>query len=47
MKLFKRLTQSQPVERIDTDVPESMEPQGHVHPDYRHWTWFKPRDRAQ
>ena len=45
MKLFKRLTQAQAVERPTPENLESPEPQGHVHPNYRHWTWFQPRDR--
>lgn len=26
------------------DTPEQHEPYGHVHPSFRHWTWFRPND---
>lgn len=28
--------------------PVQREPEGHLHPNYRHWNWFQPGDqRAQ
>lgn len=26
------------------DTSEQYEPYGHVHPSFRHWTWFRPND---
>ncbi|MEX0268753.1 hypothetical protein AB3R30_06415 [Leptolyngbyaceae cyanobacterium UHCC 1019] len=44
MKFLKR-DRIAPVEinRI-SDQDAHVEPAGHVHPNYRHWAWFRPTD---
>jgi len=44
MKLFKRPNTANNVGRTNPETESHSEPLGHVHPNYRHWTWFRPHD---
>ncbi len=44
MKFYKR-DRVAPVETNRMSPQDSRtEPTGHVHPNYRHWAWFRPTD---
>lgn len=44
MKFFSR-DRIAPVETSRISEPDShAEPAGHVHPNYRHWAWFRPSE---
>ena len=49
MKLFHRkltyrnaVSVDVPAQEVGVDGPQ--EPLGHVHPNFRHWTWSRPTD---
>ncbi|MDX2241320.1 MAG: hypothetical protein NW224_11600 [Leptolyngbyaceae cyanobacterium bins.302] len=44
MKRFNRPTTAQILGRNAPESAGHPEPQGHVHPNYRYLTWFRPHD---
>lgn len=43
MKLFNR-SKADTIGTQPTETNYQPEPRGHVHPNYRHLTWFRPSD---
>ncbi|MDX2230952.1 MAG: hypothetical protein NW220_15030 [Leptolyngbyaceae cyanobacterium bins.349] len=44
MKLFKRQNSAKTLGKPAPEAEGHPEPRGHVHPNYRHLTWFHPGD---
>lgn len=42
MKLFNRRNFALTGEQTHSETDGHPEPRGHVHPNYRHLTWFRP-----
>jgi len=45
MKLFKLRNRPHHPQADQPEMIGQPEPQGHLHPNYRHWNWFRPGDR--
>ncbi|MBF2027778.1 MAG: hypothetical protein IGS48_13615 [Oscillatoriales cyanobacterium C42_A2020_001] len=45
MKLFNRRNLASIGEQINPETDGYPEPKGHVHPNYRHLTWFRPSNQ--
>lgn len=44
-QLEKSLNSNSVSPQADADLRGQTEPYGHVHPNFRHWTWFRPTEQ--